>query len=36
MHFLVEKEGLYSGDGFVLRMMSHLQKHYDRLGRGTN
>jgi hypothetical protein len=36
MHFLVEKEGLYSGDGFVLRMMSHLQKHYDRLGRGTS
>jgi len=33
MHFLVEKQGLYSGDPFCVRMMSHLQKHYDRLGR---
>jgi hypothetical protein len=35
MHFLVEKEGLYSGDSFCVRMMTHLQKHYDRLGRGV-
>jgi len=33
MHFLVEKQGLYAGDPFCVRMMSHLQKHYDRLGR---
>ena len=35
MHFLVEKQGLYSGDPFIVRMMSHLQKHYDRLGRAS-
>ena len=34
MHFLVEKEGFYAGDSFCSRMMTHLQKHYDRLGRG--
>jgi len=33
MHFLVEKQGLYAGDPFCVRMMSHLQKHYDKLGR---
>merc|ERR1719290_904387 len=33
MHFLVEKEGLYSGNSFCVRLMAHLQKHYDRLGR---
>jgi YRPW motif-containing protein len=36
MHFLVEKQGMYSADPFCLRMMSHLQKHYDRLGRPSN
>ena len=25
--------GLYAGDPFCVRMMSHLQKHYDKLGR---
>jgi len=35
MHFLVETEGLYSGDAFCVRMMGHLQKHYDRLGRAS-
>lgn len=33
MHFLVEKEGLYSGDAFCVRLMGHLQKHYDKLGK---
>jgi len=33
MHFLVEKEGLYSGDSFCVRLMGHLQKHFDKLGR---
>ena len=35
MHFLVEKQGLYSGDPFIVRMMSHLQKHFDRLGKAS-
>jgi len=35
MHFLVEKEGLYSGNSFCVRLMAHLQKHYDRLGRAS-
>ena len=35
MHFLVEKEGLYSGNSFCVRLMAHLQKHFDKLGRGT-
>jgi len=35
MHFLVEKEGLYSGNSFCVRLMNHLQKHYDRLGRAS-
>ena len=34
MHFLVEKEGLYAGNSFCVRLMSHLQKHFDKLGRG--
>ena len=34
MHFLVEKEGLYSGNSFCVRLMAHLQKHFDKLGRG--
>ena len=33
MHFLVEKEGYYSGDTLCVRLMGHLQKHYDKLGR---
>ena len=33
MHFLIEKQGLYSGDSFCVRMKSHLQKHFDRLGK---
>ena len=36
MHFLVEKEGLYSGNSFCVRLMAHLQKHYERLGRGKS
>ena len=36
MHFLVEREGLYSGNSFCVRLMSHLQKHFDKLGRGRN
>ena len=35
MHFLVEKEGLYAGNSFCVRLMTHLQKHFDKLGRGT-
>jgi len=35
MHFLVEKEGLYAGNSFCVRLMTHLQKHYDRLGRAS-
>ena len=34
MHFLVEKEGLYAGNSFCVRLMTHLQKHFDKLGRG--
>ena len=34
MHFLVEKEGLYSGSSFCVRLRAHLQKHFDKLGRG--
>ena len=34
MHFLVEKEGLYSGNSFCVRLMAHLQKHYEKLGKG--
>ena len=34
MHFLVEKEGMFAGNSFCVRLMSHLQKHFDRLGRG--
>lgn len=36
MHFLVEKEGLYAGDSFCVRILTHLQKHFDKLGRATN
>ena len=35
MHFLVEKEGLYAGNSFCVRLMTHLQKHFDKLGRGN-
>ena len=35
MHFLVEKEGLYSGNSFCVRLMAHLQKHFDKLGRAS-
>ena len=35
MHFLIEKQGLYSGDSFCVRMKSHLQKHFDRLGKAS-
>ena len=35
MHFLVEKQGLYSADSFCVRMKSHLQKHFDRLGKAS-
>ena len=34
MHFLVEKEGLYAGNSFSVRLMTHLQRHFDELGRG--
>jgi len=33
MHFLVEKQGFYSGDAFCVRLMGHLQKHFDKLGK---
>lgn len=35
MHFLVEKEGLYAGNSFCVRLMTHLQKHFDKLGRAS-
>ena len=28
------KEGLYAGNSFCVRLMTHLQKHFDKLGRG--
>ena len=34
MHFLVEKEGMYSDNSFCVRLRHHLQKHFDKLGRG--
>lgn len=33
MHFMVEKEGLYSGDALCVRVMNHLQRHYEKLNR---
>lgn len=36
MHFLVEKEGLYAGDSFCVRILTQLQKHFDKLGRASN
>ena len=36
MHFLVEKEGLYAGNSFSVRLMTHLQRHFDELGRGLS
>jgi len=35
MHFLVEREGLYSGSSFCVRLRAHLQKHFDKLGRAS-
>jgi len=34
MHFLVEKEGFYSGDSFCARLMSHLQAHFTKINKG--
>ena len=30
------KEGLYAGNSFCVRLMTHLQKHFDKLGRGDH
>ena len=35
MHFLVEKEGLYAGDPTCVRLINHLQKHYDQLNKNN-
>ena len=35
MHFLVEKEGLYAGDPTCVRLINHLQKHYDQLSKNN-
>lgn len=35
MHFLVEREGMYAGDSLCVRLMNHLQRHYERINRGT-
>ena len=34
MHFLVEKEGMYSGDPLCQRLMAHLQRHFEKLNKG--
>ena len=31
VHFLVEVEGLYSGDPLCVRLMTHMQKYFEKL-----
>jgi len=33
MHFLVEEEGMYPGDGMCVRMLQHLRVHSENLMR---
>ena len=35
MHFLVEKEGLYAGDPTCIRLINHLQKHFETLSKNN-
>merc|ERR1719354_226142 len=35
MHFLVEKEGLYAGDPTCVRLINHLQKHFEQLNKNN-
>ncbi|GFT77855.1 transcription factor cwo [Nephila pilipes] len=34
IRFMVESEGLFSGDGVCVRLINHLQKHYDKVAGG--
>ncbi|XP_054715882.1 transcription factor cwo-like isoform X2 [Uloborus diversus] len=34
VRFMVESEGLFSGDGVCVRLINHLQKHYDKVAGG--
>ncbi|GIY53323.1 transcription factor cwo [Caerostris darwini] len=34
VRFLVESEGLFSGDAISIRLINHLQKHYDKVAGG--
>ncbi|GBN66739.1 Transcription factor cwo [Araneus ventricosus] len=34
VRFMVESEGLFTGDGVCVRLINHLQKHYDKVAGG--
>ena len=34
MHFLVEVEGYFAGDSLCVKLISHLQKHCDKIVKG--
>lgn len=34
MHFLVEVEGFFAGDALCVQLISHLQKHCDKILKG--
>lgn len=34
VRFLVEIEGIYAGDGLCVRLVNHLQKHFDKIAGG--
>lgn len=34
MHFLVEVEGMYAGDKLCVQLISHLQRHCDKILKG--
>lgn len=35
MHFLVEVEGFFAGDSLCVQLINHLQKHCDKILKGT-
>jgi len=35
MHFLVEVEGYFAGDSLCVQLINHLQKHCEKIVKGT-